>query len=785
MIRYDNGVFVLDTKNTTYTFRIMDTGQLEHLYYGSSVDFTQEEVKASSDKCVYPAGNLISYSDEAGHVTLENINLEYSSYGKGDIREPFVLMKNIDGNYTSDFIYDSYEIKKGKDKLNGLACAYAVQNEAKQLTIRLKERYYNIIMELVYTVFYECDCITRSSRIINNEAENIRLERLMSSQLDMYDSDYDFYNFTGAWAREMSLNKTKCIPGKIVNSSIMGNSGSRNNPFVMLASSQATQNSGKVYGMNLIYSGNHYECAQTGAFGNIRLMCGINPDNFSYDIKAGECFQSPEAVLTYSCMGFNGMSYNMHRFVNNHIVRGKYKNKSRPVLINSWESFYFKYNENRLLKLAGKARDIGIELFVLDDGWFGKRDSDDCSLGDWYCNTNKLPHGLSRLADKLKEKGMKFGIWVEPEMVSEDSDCYRNHPEWAVKILGHSHSKGRNQMFLNLTMPEVRDYIVKSMTDVFSSADISYVKWDMNRIFSDTCSSSIINQQEFCHRYILGLYNVLDRLTKAFPDILFEGCAAGGGRFDLGMLCYFPQIWVSDNTDGWCRAVIQDGLSYGYPLSVMSNHISGCPNHQTLRSVPLDTRFNIAFFGNAGYECNLSDMTADELSDVKEQIAFYKKYRDIIINGRFYRTGRAQPDRYGRTVYNWECVSPDKAYAFAMQIQDKVIPDMPQSVFRTTGLCEDKIYHFYNRKLKYNIKEFGDLINTIAPFHVKKDSFVHNAIAKYIRLDSETEDYNVSGAFLNNCGIRLKQNYCGTGYDENVRYYQDYSSRLYIIEQNK
>ena len=370
-------------------------------------------------------------------------------------------------------------------------------------------------------------------------------------------------------------------------------------------------------------------------------------------------------------------------------------------------------------------------------------------------------------------------------MVSEDSDCYRNHPEWAVKIHGHSHSKGRNQMFLNLTMPEVRDYIVKSMTEVFGSADISYVKWDMNRIFSDTCSSSIINQQEFCHRYILGLYNVLDRLTKAFPDILFEGCAAGGGRFDLGMLCYFPQIWVSDNTDGWCRAVIQDGLSYGYPLSVMSNHISGCPNHQTLRSVPLDTRFNIAFFGNAGYECNLSDMTADELSEVKEQIAFYKKYRDIIINGRFYRTGMAQPDRYGRTVYNWECVSPDKDYAFAMQIQDKVIPDMPQSSFRTTGLCEDKIYHFYNRKLKYNIKEFGDLINTVAPFHVKKDSFVHNAIAKYIRLDSETEDYNVSGAFLNNCGIRLKQNYCGTGYDENVRYYQDYSSRLYIIEQNK
>lgn len=784
MIRYEDGLFTLDTKNTTYAFRIMKSGHLKHLYYGSSIDLSGMGADALSGDYKYQAGNMIAYSDEFPELTMENVNLEVSSYGKGDTREPFVLIRHTDGSYTSDFVYESHQINNGHQSLKGLPSSYAEEeSDAMNVTITLRSKESKVFLELVYTVYEECDCITRSAKIRNQEQSAIEIERIMSAQLDFGDAEYDFIHFNGAWIREMNLSRTRCTQGKQVNSSMMGVSSNRSNPYVMLARQETTEYAGDVYACNLIYSGNHYECAEVGSYQNLRMVAGINPELFCYDLPAGFEFQAPEAVLSYSDEGFSGISRNMHTFVKEHIVRGYWKEKARPVLFNSWEACYFKFDENKLCKLAKKAKNLGMELFVLDDGWFGKREDDKTSLGDWNCNLKKIPSGLSGLASKIKAIGMDFGIWVEPEMVSVDSDCYRAHPEWAVDIPGKMHSEGRHQRILNLTMQEVREYVISQMSDLLDSADIRYVKWDMNRIFSDTYGIGLKNQQEFLHRYVLGLYEILDQLMKRFPEVLFEGCASGGNRFDLGMLCYFPQIWASDNTDAWCRTQIQTGYSYGYPMSVISAHVSASPNHQTLRRIPLETRYEVALFGQLGYECNILDLPDEELNAIREQIVFYQNNREWLFDGSFYRVKTGKTTPMGNQEYSWMLVSKDQKHAIGMQIQDKTAANMPYAVFKTAGLSDHKMYHFYNQKLSYNVKYFGDLINTVAPVHVKQDSLVHNVIARFVKMDGETEDYVVSGSLLNRHGIRLKQNYCATGYDEDVRYYQDYGSRLYLMEQ--
>ena len=412
----------------------------------------------------------------------------------------------------------------------------------------------------------------------------------------------------------------------------------------------------------------------------------------------------------------------------------------------------------------------------MDDGWFGKRDNDNSSLGDWYVNKKKLPDGIKGLAEKVNALGMDLGIWVEPEMVNEDSDLYRAHPDWAVTVPGTEHSLGRNQMVLDLTREEVQEYIISKMEQVFSSGNISYVKWDMNRIFTDCYSTALPadRQDEFCHRYVMGLYRIMGKLTEEFPHILFESCAAGGNRFDLGILCYMPQIWASDDTDAICRTQIQEGYSYGYPMSVVSAHVSSCPNHQTLRITPLETRFNVAAFGVLGYECNLCDMKEEQRSAIKEQITVYKAWREVLQFGEFYRL---EEDK-------WLTVAPDKSKAVGMMYQVQVEPNTNYEKFRTRGLDADKVYHFTNRTLKYNVKEFGDLVNTIAPIHIKQDSLVHNMIAKFVKMDGEKEDYTVSGSVLNGCGIKLKQAFAATGYNNETRFYQDYSSRIYFMEES-
>ena len=794
MIREQEKCFILDTRNTTYCFRILETGHLEHLYYGRRITLEKEEDAAAlTEKHAFMPGNTNAYNQENTRFSLEDMRLEMSSYGKGDIREPFIEVIHEDGSYTSDFLFEKAEISKGKEEFCTLPGSYDEKDRVDHLCITLTDRQYLLGLELHYYVYEDCDVVTRSARFINESDAQVRLVRLMSAQLDFDTPDYVFTTFNGAWAREMRRTDMRVSAGKHVNASYTGTSSNRANPFVMLSKTGATQDFGDCYGFNLIYSGNHYESVEVNGYGKTRLTMGINPQSFCFLIDPGESFEAPEAVMSCSHQGFNGMSKNMHRFVREHIVRGQWKNKIRPVLLNSWEASYFDINERKLLQLAKAGKEAGIELFVMDDGWFGTRDDDTQSLGDWEVNRKKLPGGVKGLADKIKALGMDFGIWVEPEMVNVKSRLYEAQPDWVKKKKKKPHSEGRNQRILDLTKGEVQDYIIETMSRLFSSAKISYVKWDMNRTITDYFSQGLLpgRQQEVAHRYVLGLYRCMKELTGRFPHILFEGCAAGGNRFDLGILCYFPQIWASDDTDALCRAEIQTGYSYGYPMSVVSAHVSSCPNHQTLRITPLETRFHVACFGVCGYECNFCDMKKEELEAIKIQISLYKEWREVLQTGLFYR-GRTFGDgaggsdsclgQNGGNIMEWTCVSPDGKKAVGFLMHKLVFPNTQFEYYRAKGLIPDCKYHFYNRSLKYDVREFGDLVNTVSPVHIKQDSLMHHMVAKFVKMDGETEDCYVYGDALMYSGVKLKQSFGGTGYSSEVKHFPDFGSRIYFME---
>ena len=778
MIRQLDKVFILDTKNTTYCFQVLESGHLEHLYYGKKLRIDEaDDVKSLAEKQAFPPGNSNVYDAKFQSLSLENMRLEMSSYGKSDIREPFIEVIHADGSYTSDFLYETAVIKKGKEPLETLPSSYEDNGELQELTVFLKDKQYGLTLELHYGVFEDRDVISRSAKFINTSDEVVKLTRLMSTQLDFEDAGYILTTFNGNWAREMYRHDALVGIGKMVNASYAGTSSNRANPFVMLSTQGTTEDTGLCYGFNLIYSGNHYEAVEVNSHGKTRIVTGINPQSFCFMIEPGQKFESPEAVMTVSCEGYNGMSHHMHEFVRECIVRGEWKKKVRPVLLNSWEAAYFDINESKLLKLAKAGKEAGIELFVMDDGWFGTRNDDKQSLGDWHVNKKKLPGGLKSLCDKVNALGLDFGIWVEPEMVNTESGLYKAHSEWVMEIPGKPHSEGRNQRILDFANPEVVDFITEQMTNIFSSANISYVKWDMNRIFSDYYSQYLKPEQqgEVAHRYMMGLYRLMKTLTERFPHILFEGCASGGNRFDLGILCYFPQIWASDDTDAIYRAKGQTGYSYGYPMSVVTAHVSACPNHQTLRMTPLATRFNVAAFGVLGYECNLCDMKKEEVAEIKEQIALYKKWREVLQFGTFYR------GRSGK-LHEWTCVSPDKSKAVGMIVQELVEPNTHFEQYFAKGLDENKKYHFYNIEKKRDVKPFGDLVNTISPVHIKYDSLVHKAIDKFVKMPGEKEDYTSYGNVLMS-GVKLQSAFGGTGYNENTRYFQDFESRLYFMEE--
>ena len=803
MIEIRGNLFTLSTFNTTYQFCISDEGLLTHLYYGAKVPAPRDEAQAEaiakslSHKYCHDYGTAVNYNKESS-LTLEDLPMEISSVGKGDFREAGIIVVYPDGSRTSDFIFDSYvlaekplylenagglehrtteETEAGSRESESFGLPLPTWNEndrVSQLTVHLKERFKDVRLDLIYTVFENSDVISRRAVLVNEGEENLRIKRIMSLQLDIDDGEYKMTSFGGNWTREMEKHESILTHGVKVNHTTTGASSNRNNPFVMISDVSATETAGKVFGFNLIYSGNHYEACEVNSFKSLRFVSGIDPTDFEWKLDKGGSFATPEAIMSFSDNGFRGLSLNMHDFVRKHIVRGKFKDEPRPILLNSWEAAYFNISEMRLMSLARKAADAGIELFVMDDGWFKDRNSDKSSLGDWVCDTKKLPKGVKHLSDKVHGLNMKFGIWVEPEMISEDSDLYRAHPEYAMTIPGRDTSFGRNQMVIDLTNSEVVDYLYDALSKVFGENGIDYVKWDMNRLFSDVYSTAlpIDRQGEVAHRYMLGLYELLERLTKAFPDILFEGCASGGNRFDLGMLCYFPQIWGSDDTDAIQRTEIQTGYSYGYPLSTVSAHVSDCPNHQTLRNTPMNTRFNIASFGLLGYELNLCDISSDDFDAVKSQVQLYKDWREVFFFGDFYRINDKE----------WMVVSKDKKKAVAVIWNELNRPSVFYKKLFAAGLDESALYHVYNIPFKHNLKDFGDLVNMVAPIHVKQDSLVHNVLAKFVKMNGETEDYTLSGGHLNNAGLVLAQAFGGAGYAENTRMFQDFASRMYFFE---
>ena len=776
MIKADGKVFTLNTKNTTYAFRVMETGQLEHLYYGKLIHGDEPSVLV--EKRTFAPGNTVTYNNEHPELTLEDVCFEVSTLGKGDFREPMITAVCPDGSSTLDFVYDGYEVLAKKPEFKTLPSSYDEKGKVETLVVTLKDKNHGYTLELSYSVFEDCDVITRSAKFKNTTDSSVKLTRMLSMLVDFEHSGYKITSFHGSWTREMNKSDMVLPAGKYVNSSFTGTSSNRCNPLFIISDADSTETAGDVFGFNLLYSGNHYSATEVSPWGKTRIAYGINPESFEWTLEAGEEFEAPEAVMTYSKVGFRQMSLNMHDFVREHITRGTWKKKERPILINSWEASYFDFTESSLLKLAKVAKSTGVELFVMDDGWFGDRNDDKHALGDWdIINKKKLPGGLEGLAKKVNDLGLMFGLWVEPEMINVDSELYKNHPEWAIDIPGMDHSEGRNQRLLDLCNPEVVDYMIDRMSEVFATPGLSYIKWDMNRNFSDYFSKYLPaeKQMEVSHRYVLGFYRLLKTLAERFPEILMEGCASGGNRFDLGALCYFPQIWASDNTDAVSRLTIQDGYSYGYPQSTYTAHVSACPNHQTLRITPLESRFAVAAFGVLGYELNLNDSSAEDISAVKAQIELYKQYRKTLQFGDFYRL-RAD------NIYQWSIVDKDKNTSVSMVMQKEIKPGEQYLRIGAAGLDADTKYHFYGRKLEYNLKGFGDLVNTVAPIHIKQDGVLHNVIAKFVKMPGEVEDTVAYGDTLNEGGVKLAQSFVGTGYNDQVRYFPDFGARLYFIE---
>ena len=636
-IFFKDGCFKLDTKNTTYSIKIADYGYVMHGYYGKTISdidvgYVYPAVKRSYVASVKEDWDMMFRINDAPQ--------EYSAFGGADFRTTALRIKQADGSRAADLRYFSHEIIDGAVEVEGLP--HATENgceNIKTLKIILKDAATDVFVNMYYTVFEETDVIARFNEIINKGEELIFVEKAASLQLDMQCSDYDFITLAGAWAKERHIKRRPLSVGTQGHSVHCGTTSHQFSTFFALCDKNADENVGDAFGFHLVYSGNHKTEIEVEQFGNARILTGINDEGFSWEIKQNDKFTTPEAFMTFSGEGLGQMSRNLHEFIIRHIFRPKWHNVRRPLLINNWEATYFDFNYEKLVSLAETAGKLGIELLVMDDGWFGKREDDRTSLGDWVVNTEKLPGGLERLAKGVNEKGVKFGIWMEPEMISEDSDLYRAHPDWAIAVPGREKSIGRNQYVLDIVRDEVKQYVIDAVSCVLAGANIEYLKWDMNRYLTEVYSLSLSkdNQGEYFHRYVLSLYQILDAIITKFPDLLIEHCSGGGGRFDTGMLYYSPQIWTSDDTDAHERIEIQRGTSLGFPITCMGSHVSAVPNHQTGRVTPLDTRANVAYSGTFGYELDITALTDDERAAIAEQCAFYKEHYDLINNGDYYR----------------------------------------------------------------------------------------------------------------------------------------------------
>ena len=683
-----NRTFHLFNDKISYIMAVLPNGQMGQLYFGKRIH-QREDYSYLLEMMARPMGSYVFENDRT--LSLEHVKQEYGVNGSTNYRCPAVEILQENGSRISDFCYKSHTVSGGKPKLKGLPATYTESDsEAETLTLVLEDKVTGIELELLYTLFAGSGIIARSARFLNCGKKPVHLLKAMSLCMDLPDHDYDWIQFSGAWARERYPKKRRLETGIQSVGSMRGHSSHEHNPFVILKRPTADEFQGEVIGFSLIYSGNFLAQAEVDTHDTTRVLLGINPEWFDWKLEPGEEFQTPEAVMVYTDRGMNDMSQTFHRLFQKRLARGYWRDRERPILINNWEATYFDFTEERIVEIAKKAKEQGIELFVLDDGWFGKRTSERAGLGDWKANPERLPEGITGLAQKIEALGMKFGLWFEPEMVNKDSDLYREHPDWILSVPERRQSQGRYQYVLDFSRKEVVDYIYDRMAEILGSGKVSYVKWDMNRSITECWSAALPadRQGEVFHRYILGVYDLYDRLNTAFPEVLFESCASGGGRFDPGLLYYAPQGWASDDTDAAERLKIQYGTSYCYPISSIGAHVSASPNHQIMRSTPLYTRANVACFGTFGYEMDLNRLTAEEQEEVKRQTAFMKKYRSVLQFGSFYRL----ESPFEGNVTAWMSVSGDRKTAVVGWYRTLNGINMGYTRVKLRGLEPDSVY---------------------------------------------------------------------------------------------
>lgn len=680
--------FTLQTKNTTYQMQVDRYGFLLHLYYGKKTDGCMDYLLTYYDRGFsgnpYDAGEDRTYS-------MDTLPQEFPCYGNGDFRSTAFAVENADGSMSCDLRYKSHKILDGKYNLAGLPAVYASEEEAQTLEILMEDPVTGVKVVLLYGVLPAQDIITRSVSVKNESSGKIYLNKIESASLDFLYGDYELLTFYGRHAMERNVQRVPVVHGTQKIGSVRGTSSHQYNPMMILAEKETTEDKGNCYAMSFVYSGCFQGEVLKDQLNQTRMMLGLQEEAFRYPLETGEMFQAPEVILSYSSEGMNRLSQNLHHCIRQHICRGKYKEEIRPILINSWEAAYFDFTGDTIYELAKAAKEVNIDMLVMDDGWFGKRDDDNSGLGDWFVNEKKLGGTLGNLIKRINDLGVKFGIWIEPEMVSEDSDLYRKHPDWALTVPGRNPVRSRNQLVLDFSRKEVVDEIYDQICKVLDQGNIEYVKWDMNRSLMDVYSSVTRDQGRVLHDYVLGLYDFLERLVQRYPNLLIEGCSGGGGRFDAGMMYYTPQIWCSDNTDAIDRLRIQYGTSFGYPVSVVGSHVSAVPNHQTGRKTPLHTRGVVAMSGTFGYELNLMKLSEEEKQEIREQIAEYKSYAPIIQNGLYYRLS----DPTTEEICAWEFVHTDEkeqSKVLLNIVMQVIHGNMTVNYVKLQGLEETAIY---------------------------------------------------------------------------------------------
>ena len=692
----EKGIFKLDTENTSYIIALTDEEKfIGHVYFGRKIsDIDVSGLMRIDENPFVPSRN----NRDRGSF-LDTFPTEFPGCNVGDYRESAIEITDVNGHNCVDLRYQSHRICRGKPKLEGLPATFGSDQDCMTLEITAVDPVISLEIILRYSIFEGLDSVVRSCEVVNRSTDSVFVNRLMSMSMDMDQVDYELLTLNGSWARERHICRREIGYGKTGVGSTRGESSHQEQPFMALVSKNATQEVGEVYGFHFVYSGNFLAQVEKNQFDSLRIQMGIHPKNFCFEIPSGKSFVAPEVVLVYSHEGLGAMTRTYHDLYRKHLIRSPYKDKKRPILINNWEATYFDFHTEKLIAIAKEAKKNGIEMLVMDDGWFGYRNDDNSSLGDWFVNEEKLPGGLSYLVEEVNKIGLKFGIWFEPEMISPDSELYRAHPDWAITIDGRTPCRMRNQYVLDISRKEVRDYIYSLLSAILHSANIEYVKWDMNRQLCDLGSLGLpaANQGELMHRYVLGVYEMQDRLMQEFPNLLLENCSGGGGRFDPGMLYYSPQIWCSDDTDAIERLSIQEGTALIYPLSTMGAHVSDCPNHIVGRTTPFETRGHVALAGTFGYELDITKIPPEDRAKIADQVSDYHKYNALVRTGDYYRIASYSENH----LYDcYGVVAKDKSEALFTYVQVMNGANRHSRRIRLQGLACEK---------RYRLEETGEI----------------------------------------------------------------------------